>query len=167
MQISIPFRLAVQGGERRIDYRSDGNKVEQIKVRIPPGIEKGARLRVTGKGAPHPSGGPAGDLYLHIDIDPDPIFTREGRDLLVRAEIPYSGICLGTTIEVPTLETPKRVKVPAGMQPGQKIRLRGFGVAAAGKKPAGDLYVIIEVAVPKSLTAEQKEILRQLKTLDL
>ena len=166
MQISIPFRLAVQGGERRIDYRTDG-RIEQIKVRIPPGIEKGARLRVAGKGAPHPTGGTAGDLYLHIDIEPDPIFTRDGRDLLVRAEIPYSGICLGTTIEVPTLETPKRVKVPAGMQPGQKIRLRGFGVAASGKKPAGDLYAIIEVAVPKNLTAEQKEILRQLKALNL
>ncbi len=166
MQISIPFRLAVQGGERRIDYRSDG-KIEQIKVRIPPGIEKGGKLRVAGKGGPHPAGGATGDLYLQVDIEPDPIFIRDGRDLLVRAEIPYSGICLGTLIEVPTLETPKRVKVPAGMQPGQKIRLRGFGVAASGKKSAGDLYAIIEVVVPKNLTSEQKELLEQLKAADL
>ena len=166
MQISIPFRLAVQGGERRIDYRRDGT-IEQIKVRIPPGIEKGGRLRIAGKGGAHPGGGAPGDLYLHIDIEPDPIFTRDGNDLLVRAEIPYSGICLGTTIEVPTLEAPKRVKVPAGMQPGQKIRLRGFGVAASGKRPAGDLFAVIEVAVPKNLTPEQKEILKQLKALDL
>jgi len=166
MQISIPFRLAVQGGERRVDYRSD-NRVEQIKVRIPPGIEKGGKLRVNGKGGLNPSGGAPGDLYLQIDIEPDPIFTRDGFDLQVRAEIPYSGICLGTSIEVPTLDTPKRVKVPAGMQPGQKIRLRGYGVAAAGKRPAGDLYAIIEVAVPKALTSEQKELLDQLKTVDL
>ncbi|MBN1958320.1 MAG: J domain-containing protein [Desulfuromonadales bacterium] len=166
MQISIPFRLAVQGGERRIDYRSDG-KVEQIKVRIPPGIEKGGKLRVAGKGGPNPAGGPPGDLYLQIDIEPDPIFTREGYDLLVKAEIPYSGICLGTSIEVPTLESPKRVKVPAGMQPGQKIRLRGYGVAALGKRPTGDLYAIIEVAVPKTLSPEQKALLEQLKTVDL
>lgn len=166
MQISIPFRLAVQGGERRVDYRSD-NRVEQIKVRIPPGIEKGGKLRVSGKGGPNPSGGAPGDLYLQIDIEPDPIFTRDGLDLQVRAEIPYSGICLGTTIEVPTLDSPKRVKVPAGMQPGQKIRLRGYGVAAAGKRPAGDLYAIIEVAVPKTLTSEQKELLEQLNTVDL
>ncbi len=166
MQISIPFRLAVQGGERRIDYRSD-NRVEQIKVRIPPGIEKGGKLRVAGKGGPPPAGGKPGDLYLQVDIEPDPIFTRDGHDLQVRAEIPYSGICLGTSIEVPTLETPKRVKVPAGMQPGQKIRLRGYGVAASGKRPAGDLYAIIEVAVPKNLSPEQKELLEQLKAVDL
>lgn len=166
MQISIPFRLAVQGGERRIDYRSDG-KIEQLKVRIPPGIEKGAKLRISGKGGASPVGGTAGDLYLQIDIEPDPIFSRDGDDLLVRAEIPFSGICLGTTIEVPTLQTPKRVKVPAGMQPGQKIRLRGFGVAASGKRPAGDLYAVIEVAVPKSLTSAQKDILKQLKEVNL
>lgn len=166
MQISIPFRLAVQGGERRIDYRTDG-RIEQIKVRIPPGIEKGGKLRVTGKGGPHPSGGAPGDLYLQIDIEPDPIFTRDGNDLQVRAEIPYSGICLGTAIEVPTLDTPKRVRVPAGMQPGQKIRLRGYGVAASGKRPAGDLYAIIEVAVPKNLTGEQKKLLEQLKAVNL
>ena len=166
MQLSIPFRLAVQGGERRIDYRSDG-KVEQIKVKIPPGIEQGAKLRVAGKGGVNPAGGTAGDLYLQIDIEPDPVFSREGSDLLVRAEIPFSGICLGTTIEVPTLVTPKRVKVPAGMQPGQKIRLRGFGVAASGKREAGDLYAIIEVAVPKSLSVEQKDLLKKLKDVGL
>jgi len=166
MQISIPFRLAVQGGERRIDYRSDG-QVEQIKVRIPPGIEKGGKLRVSGKGGTGPAGAAAGDLYLQIDIEPDPVFSRDGNDLLVKAEIPYSEICLGTTIEVPTLGAPKRVKVPAGMQPGQKIRLRGYGVAAAGKRPAGDLYAVIEVAVPKTLSPEQKQALQQLKAVDL
>ncbi len=166
MQISIPFRLAVQGGERRIDYRSDG-RVEQIKVRIPPGIEKGAKLRVTGKGGASPTGGQPGDLYLHIDIEPDPIFTRVGYDLEVQAVIPYSGVCLGTTIEVPTLDSPKRVKVPAGIQPGQKIRLRGYGVAASAKRPAGDLFAVIEVAVPKKLNAKQKKILEQLKGVDL
>ncbi len=166
MQISIPFRLAVQGGERRIDYQSDG-KVEQIKVRIPAGIEAGSKLRVAGKGGAHPTGGTPGHLYLQVDIEPDPIFSREGRDLLVRAEVPYSGICLGTSIEVPTLDSPKRVKVPAGMQPGQKIRLRGYGVAATGKKPAGDLYAIIEVVVPKNLTPEQKELLKKLKAVNL
>ncbi|SDZ81890.1 curved DNA-binding protein [Desulfuromusa kysingii] len=166
MQISIPFRLAVQGGERRIDYQNDG-KIEQIKVRIPAGIEKGSKLRVSGKGGLNPAGGLPGDLYLQVDIEPDPIFTRDGRDLLVKAEIPYSGICLGTSIEVPTLDTPKRVKVPAGMQPGQKIRLRGYGVTASGKRPAGDLYAVIEVVVPNQLTTEQKKLLEQLKAVDL
>jgi len=166
MQITIPFRLAVQGGERRIDYRRT-DKVEQLKVRIPVGIEQGSKLRVAGKGGVNPAGGPAGDLYLQIDIEPDPLFTRDGNNLLVKVDIPYSGICLGTSIEVPTLDTPKRVKVPGGMQPGQKIRLRGYGVAATRTKPAGDLYAVIEVTVPKKLTPEQKEQLEELKKVDL
>ncbi|WP_303720287.1 DnaJ C-terminal domain-containing protein [Malonomonas rubra] len=166
MQINIPFRLAVQGGERRIDYRSD-SRVEQIKVRIPAGIESGSKLRVAGKGGPNPTGGPPGDLFLQIEIDPDPLFTREGSDLLVRVEVPFSGVCLGTSVEVPTLENPKRVKVPAGMQPGQKIRLRGFGVAASGRRPAGDLYAIIEVEIPKTLTSEQTKLVEKLQDLGL
>lgn len=166
MQISIPLRLAIQGGERRIDYRSD-NRVEQIKVRIPAGIESGAKLRVAGKGGPAPTGGGAGDLYLQVEVEPDPLFTREGNDLLVRVEVPFSGICLGTTVEVPTLDKPKRVKVPAGLQPGQKIRLRGFGVAASGRRPAGDLYAVIEVAVPKTLEPEQQQLIERLREIGL
>lgn len=166
MQINIPFRLAIQGGERRIDYRS-ADKVEQIKVRIPAGIETGAKLRVTGKGGASPTGGPTGDLFLQIDVDPDPLFSREGNDLLVRVEVPFSGICLGSSVEVPTLDSSKRVKIPAGLQPGQKIRLRGFGVPASGRRPAGDLYAVIEVAVPKSLTEQQKTLLTQLRELGM
>jgi len=166
MQVSIPFRLAIQGGERRIDYRSEG-KVEQIKVKIPPGIEPGSRLRVAGKGGISPAGGPAGDLFLQITIDPDPVFTREGRDILVRVEVPFSGVCLGTTVDVPTLDSSKRIKVPAGIQPGQKIRLRGYGVAATGRHAAGDLYAVIEVAVPKKVTPEQHNLLEQLKDVEL
>ena len=166
MQVSIPFRLAITGGERRIDYRSDG-RVEQIKVRIPAGIESGAKLRVGGKGGPNPMGGPAGDLILQIEVENDPLFNREGNDLLVRVEVPYSGMCLGTSVEVPTLDSPKRIKVPAGLQPGQKIRLRGFGVAASGRRPAGDLYAVIEVAVPKNLAEEQRQMIEQLQELGL
>lgn len=161
MQISIPFRLAVQGGERRIDYRRDG-QVEQIKVRIPAGIESGAKLRVAGKGGGHPGGRP-GDLFLQIEVEPDPLFSRDGNDLQVRVEVPFSGICLGTSVEVPTLGNPKRVKVPAGLQPGQKIRLRGFGVAASGRRPAGDLFAVIDVAVPKELNDTQRQLIEQLQ----
>ncbi|SHJ98527.1 curved DNA-binding protein [Malonomonas rubra DSM 5091] len=166
MQISIPFRLSIQGGERRIDYRSEG-RVEQIKVRIPAGIESGSKLRVAGKGGPSPAGGPSGDLFLQIEVEPDPLFSREGNDLLVRVEIPYSGICLGTSAEVPTLDKPKRIKVPAGIQPGQKIRLRGFGVPGSGRRPTGDLFAVIQVAVPKSLNEPQQQLIEQLKELGL
>ena len=162
MQISIPFQIAIKGGERRIDYRNDG-RVEQIKVKIPAGIEAGSKLRVSGKGGANPMGGAPGDLFLNIAIDPDPIFSREGRDILVKVAIPFSGACLGTTVDVPTLDDPKRIKVPAGIQPGQKIRLRGYGVAATASQPAGDLYAVIEIAVPKTPSQEQLELLKQLQ----
>jgi curved DNA-binding protein len=162
MHLSIPFRLAVQGGKKRIDYRGDQG-VEQIQVTIPPGIEPGQKLRVAGKGGGSPTGGPPGDLFLEIKVDPDPAFTREGRDLFVKVRIPFSGACLGTSAEIPTLEGNKRVKVPAGIQSGGKIRLKGFGVQAPKKDQRGDLYAVIEVNVPAKLNDEQRKLLEQLK----
>jgi curved DNA-binding protein len=162
MRLSIPFRQAMLGGERRIDYRRDG-KAEHLQVRIPAGIETGQKLRVTGRGGASPAGGPPGDLFLEIQVEPDPLFTREGNDLLVKVKIPFSGACLGTSIEVPTLEDVKRVKVPAGMAAGGKIRLKGFGVPHRGKGGKGDLYAVMEVAVPTGLTAAQKELVEKLR----
>ncbi len=166
MHISIPFRLAVKGGKQRVDYRG-AQGVEQLQVTIPPGIETGQKLRVTGKGGGSPTGGPAGDLFLEIKVDPDPLFTRENRDLFVKVRIPYSGACLGTTADIPTLETSKRVKVPAGIQSGGKIRLKGFGVPASKKEPAGDLYAVIEIAIPAKLNDEQRKLLEKLQEAGL
>ncbi|HKK01353.1 MAG TPA: DnaJ C-terminal domain-containing protein, partial [Desulfuromonadales bacterium] len=166
MRIAIPFRLAVLGGERRVDFRSDG-KVEQLQVRIPAGVETGQKLRITGKGAPGPAGGPPGDLYLELQIDPDSVFTRDGNDLQTHVQIPFSGACLGTSVEVPTLEGNKRVKVPAGMSCGGKIRLKGFGVPAAGRRSAGDLYAVIDVTVPTKLSSKQRALLVKLKEAGL
>lgn len=166
MQVNIPFRLAITGGERHINYQHEGRN-EQLKVKIPAGTESGTKLRVAGKGGPSPTGGKPGNLILQIEVDADPLFSRDGNNLLVHVAIPFSEICLGTSVEVPTLDTPKRVKVPAGMQPGQKIRLRGFGVPASGRRPAGDLYAVIDVSVPKKLDPDQKEILEQLQEAGL
>ncbi|NCO53103.1 MAG: DnaJ domain-containing protein [Deltaproteobacteria bacterium] len=161
MEISVPLRTAIQGGERRVDYRSD-QRVEQINVRIPAGIEEGAKLRVAGKGGEAPAGGKPGDLFLQVHIDADPVFRREDRDLLVDVPLPFSQICLGTSVEVPTLKGNKRVKIAAGMQPGSKIRLRGFGVPQSSTKPAGDLYAVIQVSVPQTLSARQRELIEGL-----
>jgi curved DNA-binding protein len=166
MQIHIPLRLAVTGGERRIEYQHEGRS-EQLKVRIPAGVASGAKLRVAGKGGPGPAGGKPGDLLLQIEVDADPLFRREGNDLLVHVAISYSEICLGSSVEVPTLDRPKRVKVPAGLQPGQKIRLRGFGVPASGRRAAGDLYAVIDVKVPRVLSTAQQELLEKLREAGL
>jgi curved DNA-binding protein len=161
MRLSIPFRQAVLGGEKRIDSRHAG-RVEHLRVRIPAGIETGQKLRVAGKGGESPAGGPAGDLFLEIEVEPDPQFSREGDNLYVKVRVPFSGACLGTSIDVPTLEENKRIKVPAGMSSGGKIRLKGFGVPRS-RGTRGDLYVVIEVAVPDRLSARQKELLEQLR----
>ena len=104
----------------------------------------------------------AGDLHLEVVVRTHPVFRREGNDLFVTRRIPFSDVCLGTSIDVPTLDGSKRVKVPAGMQTGGKIRLKGLGVP--GK---GDLYAVIEVDVPKALNAEQKKLLEKLRDTGL
>jgi curved DNA-binding protein len=162
LHLAIPFRQAILGGERRVDYRRDG-RAEHLQVRIPAGVESGQKLRVGGKGGKSPTGGPPGDLFLEIEVDADPVFTREGSDLLVRVKVPFSGVCLGTSVEVPTLEGPKRVKVPAGMAGGGKIRLKGFGAPHRSKGGKGNLFAIIEVAVPTTLTPAQKALVEKLR----
>jgi curved DNA-binding protein len=163
LRIAIPFRQAILGGERQIDLARHGHG-EPIKVRIPPGVETGQKLRVAGKGAPSLSGGPNGDLLLEIEVGADPVFNREGQDLAVTVTVPFSGVCLGTSVAIPTLEGEKRVKVKAGTKSGSRIRLKGFGVPG---HPGGDLYAIIEVAVPEELTAEQEKLLRELRDCGL
>lgn len=164
MKLAIPFRQAVLGGERRIDFRRD-SQVEQLQVRIPVGVEAGQRLRIAGKGGSSPTGGPSGDLFLEIEVESDPVFTRDGDNLYVQLNIPFTGACLGTSVDVPTLDGNKRVKVPPGINAGGKIRLAGFGVPRKSGK--GDLYATIEVAVPKKLTEQQKKLLEELQETGL
>ncbi|MDH3394494.1 MAG: DnaJ domain-containing protein, partial [Desulfobulbaceae bacterium] len=114
MDLSVSLEEILNGAEKTIAMRHTG-KTEKVSVKVPPGIEEGKKLRLTGHGSPSPMGGPAGDLYLKILQQPHPIFTREGANLVVRKQIPFSGAALGTTIEVPTLEGKKlNVKVMPG-----------------------------------------------------
>ncbi len=162
MRLTIPFRQAVLGGERRIDFDRDSHP-EQLQVRIPPGVEAGQKLRISGRGGPSPAGGPPGDLLLEINVTPDARFRREGRDLFTSVRVPFSGACLGTTVTVETLEDTKRVKVPPGTQSGSKIRLKGFGVPGRPGQQAGDLYAVVEVEVPRELNKKQQAAVEKLK----
>ncbi len=158
LNVRVPFRIAVTGGERRVSFRTERGD-EEMNVRIPAGTETGQRLRVAEKGGLSSNGGPPGDLFLEIQVDSDQTFWREGNDLLVAVKTLYSGLCLGTSIDVPTLDGVKRVKVKAGTKDGSKIRLKGFGVQGKNK---GDLYAVIETEVPATLTDKQSELLKQL-----
>jgi len=161
METDVSFRDSVQGAEKVIAFRRNGVR-EELKVKIPAGVDNGSKIRITGKGGQGEGGGPAGDLFLIIRTLPDPVFIRDGGDLFVERSIPFSAACLGVSLEVPTLEGDKRIKVPAGIQPGTKIRLKGCGVKTLASNTKGDLYVKIGVHVPEALNPEQKKLVEEL-----
>ena len=141
-EMTLDFRTAVRGGERMIGI--DG---KQVTVRIPPGVRDGGSLRLRGQGLGGARGGPAGDLLLTISVADDPVFERDGDNLILEVPITLSEALRGGTIEVPTLEGTVNLKVPAGAQSGQSLRLRGKGVTPKAK-PAGDLLVKLKVRLP-------------------
>ena len=120
-------------------------------------------MRLTGKGSPSPYGGPPGDLFLVINEQPHPVFTREGDNLIVVQRIPFSKACLGSEVTVKSLEGKDlKVKVPAGIQQQSKLRLKGHGMPAGKTGGRGDIYVKIAVHIPKGLSEEQQEIIDKL-----
>lgn len=136
-------------------------KVESINAKISPGLSDGARILLKGRGQPGPNGGPAGDLRLIAKVSPHHFFQREGFNLLCEIPVTFSEATLGAEIKVPTLTGSVTVKIPAGTQGGQRLRLGGKGVAQKkGKK--GDLYVKVKIVVPKSLNKKAKELVGQL-----
>lgn len=159
VEISIPFMTAVTGGTLpiRVDV---GGRIESISVKVPGGVKDGSRIRIAGKGAPGVGGGPNGDLYLVARVLPHPLLRREGDDLHMDVPVTFAEAALGATIEVPTLKGTRRLKIPAGTQGGQKIRLRGEGVST--RSGAGDLYVHTKVAVPKELDERARDLVREL-----
>jgi curved DNA-binding protein len=159
MEIQITFRDAYDGGEKRIAFMRDGAR-EELSVKVPAGIESGAKLRVAGRGAAGRMGGAAGDLFLTVNVGADPLFQREGADIIHAHEVRFSEAALGGSIDVPTMEGTKRIRIPAGIQPGTKVRLKGLGFPQAGRR--GDMYVRIVVQVPEHLSARQRELLEQL-----
>jgi len=160
-ELPITLEEAAFGGEKRISIPKNG-KVEEINVKIPAGIPSGKKLRVTGKGMEGRSGGLAGDLYLQISIRPHPVFDREGDDITVEKEIGFSEAVLGTTIEVPTLEGTKKVKIPPGTQSHTKMRLKGLGVSHFQGTGKGDEYVKVIVRIPKRVTDKSRKLIEEL-----
>ncbi|MCF6188124.1 MAG: DnaJ domain-containing protein [Desulfobulbaceae bacterium] len=166
-EITISLNDVLHGAEKTINLRQNGRD-NNLSVKIPRGIEAGKRLRLTGKGSPSMTGGPAGNLYLKINIAPHPVFTREGDDLLMEKRIPFSEACLGTKIEVETLDGKKlKVKVPAGVQQESKLRLKGHGLPSGPIGSRGDIYVKIAVRIPKKLSREQKKAVKALAEVGL
>jgi molecular chaperone DnaJ len=132
------------------------------KVEIPPGVDGGTQIRVGGEGQPGVNGGPAGDLYIALRIQPHEYFRRREYDILLDLDINIAQAALGADVDVPTVDGPTKLKIPAGTQPGQVLALRGKGVPRLRANGRGDQLVIVNVAVPKKLTAEQRALLEKL-----
>lgn len=159
-EITIPLEEAVKGGERRINLQTDRG-AQEISFKIPPGVQDGARLRLAGKG--RQAGYKKGDIYIQIKIAPHRLFKREGDDLKIPLEIKISTAMMGGSVEVKTIKGTREVKIPQGTQPGQKIRIKGQGVKHLKGGGAGDLYMEINVRIPKKLTDAQKKLAQLLK----
>jgi curved DNA-binding protein len=160
-ELTISLEESAFGGEKKISYRKNG-KIEGVSVKIPRGIPPGKKLRLVGKGMEGKNGGPPGDLYLQINIKDHPFFSREEDDLIVEKEINFSDAVMGTSVEVPTLEGKKIVKIPPGTQSHTKMRLKDLGVPHFRGEGRGDEYVKVIVKVPKKLTEKSRKLIEEL-----
>ena len=146
------------------DCRGDGRQPKEhtISVTVPAGIEDGMRIRYQGEGDTGRTGGPAGDLYVVVSVQPHPFFEREGNDLHYVMPISFPQAALGAELSIPTLEGEAKLKIPEGTQSGRQFRLRNKGVPVLNDHGRGDLIVHVAVQIPTKLNKMQKELLRQL-----
>jgi len=166
--LTVGFQETFAGSERNLSYQlSDGTKHE-LKLRIPPGAREGAKLRVPGKGASSPYGGTPGDLLVVIHVAPHPDYVRHGDDVERRLPLKISEALLGAQRGIETLDGLKKVKIPAGVKPGTKVRLKGLGFPVpGGKGTRGDFYVVVDLELPSTLSAAQRSAVEALQSVDL
>lgn len=145
----------------------EGRSLEEVSysVDVPAGVDSGSTLRLSGRGAAGSRGGAQGDLYVHIHVRDHELFTRAGDDLLLERSIGFAQAALGADLEIPTLEEPETIVVPAGTQGGKRFRLRAKGVPHVNGRGRGDLIVELVVTTPTDLTDEQEALLRQFAEL--
>lgn len=166
-QITVSLEDVLLGAEKTISLRKNGT-AQNVSVKIPKGIEEGKKLRLQGKGAASRNGGPAGDLYLKVDIGASEQFSRKGDDLVIQRLISFTQACLGTKVEVETLEGKKfMVTIASGTPHDSRLRIRGYGLPSGPKGERGDLFVKVGVKVPQDITEDQQHSLEQLQALGL
>jgi DnaJ-class molecular chaperone len=166
-RITLSFEQAIHGATVSIKLRSghDG-RTESLEVKIPPGVEDGKKIRLKGKGHPGLNGGPPGDLLLMCSVKAHPFFTRRGSDIYLDVPVTVTEAAMGARIEVPSLDGWATVTLPAGTSSGARLRLKGHGVKQAGSQGRGDLYIVIGIVPPKTLTDEQRSLFEQLRACE-
>jgi molecular chaperone DnaJ len=138
---------------------------KKLSVKVPAGVDDGDRIRLSGEGEAGRNGGPAGDLYVEIRINPHKIFRREGADLSCEVPVSIATAALGGDVELPTLDGHVSLKIPPGTQSDKVFRLRGKGVITVRDRRKGDLFAKVAVETPVNLTDEQKKLLRKFDAL--
>ena len=142
-------------GEGRVD------RDQNLEIQVPPGVDNGTRIRLSGKGEAGPNGAPAGDLYIFMHIARHDIFERDGTTLLTRAPISFTKAALGGDIEIPGLDGKvHKISIPVGIQSGKQLRQRGAGMPVLQGRGTGDMIIQIDVETPTKLSSKQKELLR-------
>jgi molecular chaperone DnaJ len=148
-------------GEGRVE------KSKTLEVKIPPGVDEGTRIRMTGEGEAGSRGGPSGDLYIFLHVRPHSLFQRDGTTLFARAPISITTAALGGTITVPGMDkVPHEIRIPAGIQSGKQLRQRGAGMPVLNGRGQGDMVVQIEVETPTRLSARQRELLEEFRATE-
>ena len=148
-------------GEGRVD------RAQKLEVEIPPGVDTGTRIRLSGKGEAGPRGAPPGDLYIFVHVKQHAIFQREGTTLLTRVPISFTKAALGGSIDIPNLDGEQvSIEIPAGIQSGKQLRHRGEGMPVLQGRGRGDLVVEIAVETPTRLSKEQRSLLEQFRELE-
>jgi molecular chaperone DnaJ len=137
-------------------------ETKTIKITIPAGIDNGQMLKLSNQGEAAPYGGPAGDLFITIHIKPHRYFQRRGDDIIYNLSINFTQAALGDKIEIPSLDGQIKLKIPAGIQPGEMIRLKGRGMPRLYGRGRGDMIVRVQVVVPKKLSRKQKQLIEEL-----
>jgi len=158
---TIPIPCSQCNGEKQVYV------TRRLSVTIPPGVDRGTRIRLAGEGEMGEHGGPSGNLYVVLDVEPHSIFQRRGDDILVELQINVAQAALGAEVKVPTLEGEEEISIPAGTQSGTVLRLRNKGVPHLQKNGRGDELVLMRVAIPTKLSREQKRLFQELgRTLE-
>ena len=164
LEYELPLTLeeVAAGTQKTVSFQHKGRS-EKITVKIPKGMIAGKKVRIAGKGEPSPYGGPAGDLYIKSKVLDHPVYDVQAQDLYINRDIKLSEAILGTNISVPTLSGKElKLKIPAGTKHKTKMRLSGHGLPHMHGKGQGDLYVRIDIKMPKRLTKKQKGLIEQL-----
>lgn len=140
-------------------------KTSAVNVKIPPGVDSNLRLKMSGEGEPGRNGGPQGDLYIVIDVKPHDFFEREEMDIYYELPLTFPQAVLGTEVEVPTLDGTYKLKIPAGTQARDTLRIKGKGIPRLGGRSRGDQVAVIKLVVPRKISQRQKELIEEFEKL--